>query len=307
MNFLGLSKPVHIRVALGEEEEGGAGGAARFLEYKTDKGLKEKLPLYTTGDTIKGTVTIEPLTAKRVDHVGIRIQLLGQIEILCDKGSNQDFIAKVRELEGPGEFTNEEKVIPFEFTDLDLPHETYFGNNIRVKYLLKITVVRNYAANVVKEVPFCVRNTAEPSEIGQSIKMEVGIEDCLHIEFEYDKSKFHLKDTLIGKIYFLLVRIKLKHMEIELKRRETAGVGPNSHNESWTIAKYEVMDGAPVKGEHVPLRLFLSPWSEELTPTYKDVANKFSVRYFLNLVLVDEEDRRYFKQQEITLYRSKLQ
>jgi vacuolar protein sorting-associated protein 26 len=48
-------------------------------------------------------------------------------------------------------------------------------------------------------------------------------------------------------------------------------------------------------------RLFLSPY--DLTPTYKDVHNKFSVRYFLNLVLVDEEDRRYFKQQEITLYR----
>ena len=27
------------------------------------------------------------------------------------------------------------------------------------------------------------------------------------------------------------------------------------------------------------------------------MAKKFSVRYFLNLVLVDEEDRRYFKQQ----------
>ena len=25
--------------------------------------------------------------------------------------------------------------------------------------------------------------------------------------------------------------------------------------------------------------------------------NKFSVKYYLNLVLVDEEDRRYFKQQ----------
>ena len=48
-------------------------------------------------------------------------------------------------------------------------------------------------------------------------------------------------------------------------------------------------------------RLFLSPY--DLTPTYKTVHNKFSVRYFLNLVLVDEEDRRYFKQQEITLYR----
>ena len=35
--------------------------------------------------------------------------------------------------------------------------------------------------------------------------MEVGIEDCLHIEFEYDKAKYHLKDTVVGKIYFLLV------------------------------------------------------------------------------------------------------
>lgn len=52
---------------------------------------------------------------------------------------------------------------------------------------------------------------------------------------------------------------------------------------------------------HSVHRLFLSPY--ELTPTYKNVDNKFSVKYFLNLVLVDEEDRRYFKQQEIVLYR----
>jgi len=29
----------------------------------------------------------------------------------------------------------------------------------------------------------------------------------------------------------------------------------------------------------------------------RDVNKKFSVRYYLNLVLIDEEDRRYFKQQ----------
>ena len=42
-------------------------------------------------------------------------------------------------------------------------------------------------------------------------------------------------------------------------------------------------------------RLSLRPY--ELSPSYASVFNKFSVRYFLNLVLVDEEDRRYFKQQ----------
>jgi hypothetical protein len=33
------------------------------------------------------------------------------------------------------------------------------------------------------------------------------------------------------------------------------------------------------------------------------VNKKFSTRYYLNLVLIDEENRRYFKQQEITIYR----
>ena len=48
-------------------------------------------------------------------------------------------------------------------------------------------------------------------------------------------------------------------------------------------------------GESIPIRLFLSGY--ELTPTMRDVNKKFSARYYLNLVLVDEEERRYFKQQ----------
>lgn len=32
-----------------------------------------------------------------------------------------------------------------------------------------------------------------------------------------------LQDVVNGKIYFLLVRIKLKHMEVEIRRRETTG------------------------------------------------------------------------------------
>ena len=50
-----------------------------------------------------------------------------------------------------------------------------------------------------------------------------------------------------------------------------------------------------VTGESIPIRLFLSGY--ELTPTMRDINKKFSVRYYLNLVLVDEEERRYFKQQ----------
>lgn len=48
-------------------------------------------------------------------------------------------------------------------------------------------------------------------------------------------------------------------------------------------------------GESIPIRLFLAGY--ELTPTMRDINKKFSVRYYLNLVLIDEEERRYFKQQ----------
>ena len=62
--------------------------------------------------------------------------------------------------------------------------------------------------------------------------------------------------------------------------------------------------GAPIKGESVPIRLHLSKLN--LTPTYRTVNNVFSVKYYINLVLIDEEDRRYFKQQEITFWRSEM-
>ena len=46
------------------------------------------------------------------------------------------------------------------------------------------------------------RRTQEPDAL-DSLKMEVGIEDCLHIEFEYDKSAYHLQDVVIGKVRWL--------------------------------------------------------------------------------------------------------
>ncbi|XP_065568057.1 uncharacterized protein LOC136031969 isoform X2 [Artemia franciscana] len=64
--------------------------------------------------------------------------------------------------------------------------------------------------------------------------------------------------------------------------------GPNVFTENETIAKYAIMDRAPVRGESIPIRVFLSGY--DLTPTMRDIAKKFSVRYYLNLVLVDEEE-----------------
>ena len=87
--------------------------------------------------------------------------------------------------------------------------------------------MKSYSGNIIKEKDFTVQKLLdEPTpEENKTIKMEVGIEDCLHIEFEYDKQRYNLKDVIVGKVYFLLVRIRIKHMEVCIIKRETIGAG----------------------------------------------------------------------------------
>ncbi|XWS73695.1 hypothetical protein CRYUN_Cryun02cG0150900 [Craigia yunnanensis] len=296
MNYLvgAFKPPCNVFISFAD------GRSRKQVPLKKENGKTVMVALFQSQENIVGEVVIEPIHGKKVEHNGVKIELLGQIELYFDRGNFYDFTSLVRELDIPGELY-ERKTYPFEFSTVEMPHESYNGVNVRLRYILKVTISRNYVSNIVECQDFVVRNYTPPPSINNSIKMEVGIEDCLHIEFEYSKSKYHLKDVIVGKIYFLLVRIKLKNMELEIRRRESTGSGPNTYVETETLAKFELMDGAPVRGESIPIRLFLSPY--ELTPTYRNINNKFNVKYYLNLVLVDEEDRRYFKQQEFTMYR----
>jgi len=270
------------------------------VKYK--KGASEELFRFTNRDNIRGTVSFVPKDGKRVEHLGMRIQLIGQIETPADHSSHFEFTSLQVTLAEPGVIQGRGISLPFEFLNADLVNESYNGTSVRLRYFLRATMLRGgLSSNVVKEMDIWVVNYDKPPQMNNTIKMEVGIEECLHIEFEYNKSKYHLKDVIIGKVYFLLVRLRIKHMELCLIKRETYGQPPNMVTESDTLVKYEIMDGAPVKGESIPVRLFLNQF--ELTPTYRDIQNKFSVKYYLNLVLIDEDDRRYFKQQEITLWR----
>lgn len=270
------------------------------VKYK--KGPTEELFRFTNHDNIRGTVTFVPKDGKRVEHMGIRVQLIGQIETPADHGVHFEFVSLLCTLQEAGAIQGTGVTLPFEFQNADLVNESYNGPNVRLRYFLRATLYRSgLSSNVVKDMDIWVVNYDKPPQMNNTIKMEVGIEDCLHIEFEYNKSKYHLRDVIIGKVYFLLVRLRIKHMELCLIKRETYGVPPNVITESETLTKFEIMDGAPVKGESIPVRLFLSQF--DLTPTYRDIQSKFSVKYYLNLVLVDEDDRRYFKQQEIVLWR----
>ncbi|KAI8367088.1 putative PEP8-vacuolar protein sorting/targeting protein [Blakeslea trispora] len=292
-SLFGLSTPVDIEVGFNNEEQ------RKHVEVKVEKDRKQNFPVYLDGESVSGKVNIGLRDGKKLEHNGIKVEFVGSIELYYDKGKAHEFLTLSQELAAPGEL-RQNAAFEFEFKNVEKQYECFNGINVKLRYFVRVTIARRLA-DVIRERDIWVNSYKMPIEINNSIKMEVGIEDCLHIEFEYNKSKYHLKDVIVGKIYFLLVRIKIKTMELSIIRRETTGALPNVYNESETITKFEIMDGAPVRGETIPIRLFLGGF--ELTPTFRDINKKFSTRYYLNLVLIDEENRRYFKQQEITLFR----
>lgn len=208
----------------------------------------------------------------------------GLVEMFFDRGNHYEFLSLNQELAAPGELQHPQ-TFDFNFKNVEKQYESYNGINVKLRYFVRVTVSRRMA-DVIREKDIWVYSYRIPPEMNSSIKMDVGIEDCLHIEFEYSKSKYHLKDVIVGRIYFLLVRLKIKHMELSIIRRETTGAAPNQYNESETLVRFEIMDGSPSRGETIPIRLFLGGF--DLTPTFRDVNKKFSTRYYLSLVLIDE-------------------
>jgi vacuolar protein sorting-associated protein 26 len=278
---------------------------------------------YDANQDVEGEIVIR--VNKKVEHLGIKVIFLGRIDMsmgIHEGKPHYDFISLSKELAPPGTLYGQ-VVLPFKFRNMEQDMESYRGRNVSVRYIIKASMERKFLMPLTREHDIWVQLLGQDPESHEAIKMEVGIEDCLHIEFEYQRRVYHLQDMILGKIHFLLVRIKIKHMELAVIRRETSGEGvasaaagaidgnvpsdgSNIYTETQTLVKYEIMDGAPVKDEVIPVKLSLKGIPADLTPTYTAVNNRFSVRYFLNLVLVDEDDRRYFKQQEIILWRKEL-
>ncbi|KAL1709520.1 vacuolar protein sorting-associated protein 26-domain-containing protein, partial [Schizophyllum commune] len=213
-----FSSPIDIDIKLSDEE------ARKHVDMKSDKD-KDKVvscPVYYDGEGVGGTVSIRVRDGKKITHDGIKVEFVGTIELFYDRGHHHEFLSLSQELAAPGEM-RQAQTFDFNFKAVEKQFESYIGINVKLRYFVRLTLTRRMglpSSTLTKERDIWVHSFRMPPEANNSIKMEVGIEDCLHIEFEYNKSKYHLKDVIVGKIYFLLVRIKIKHMELSIIRRE---------------------------------------------------------------------------------------
>ena len=233
------------------------------------------LPYLQDQETVSGKIIINCSQCKNFEHKGIKLELLGCIENITDSKDILKFISLTSELESIGILNNDVNTFPFQFKNVQKQYESFRGESRNVKYYLRLTIDTKFRT-LLYEQEFLVRNP-EPisvlSENNQPIKLEVGIEDWLHLVFDLDSRNFSLKDIALGRVTFKKVSIRLKNMEIQIIRKEVvniAGIPPLTK----VLARYEIMDGGPIKNETIPIRFFLKPY--DLTPTLTNINNCFN-------------------------------
>ena len=85
-NWLGMAAPCNILVQFNKVE-------GRKMATQKDKGGQSyKAPVFLDGEDIKGKIIIDMSKGKRIDHQGIKVELIGTIENLIDKAQTTNFI-----------------------------------------------------------------------------------------------------------------------------------------------------------------------------------------------------------------------
>ena len=72
-------------------------------------GAQETLLVFTDKDAVKGEVTLKMDVGKRLEHIGVKVEFIGQIEMFY--GNMHEFIAMVRDLDAPGEWGTRDSLV----------------------------------------------------------------------------------------------------------------------------------------------------------------------------------------------------
>ena len=211
-------------------------------------------------------------------------------------------------------------VFGFGLDHVDKPHESYIGPNAVVEYTLRFVLLppeqsskkvsaarrllrRGGGKILIHPIPIWVENFQIPPspQSNPPLWLEFGFEDALRLEVDLAESKFALSGLLLGSLIVSSVRMEIDSIALSLVRVESVNDGPATLRKSLAVAYFELVDGSPIKDEIIPIRLFLSDLP--LSPTVRAVHGIFSVKYILNLIVIDAAGRRFYKQLEPIFYR----
>ena len=73
----------------------------------------------------------------KLEHQGIKVEFIGEIELYQDRGNHHEFTSLVKDLARPGDLVQSSSY-PFEFVNVEKPYESYTGSNVRLRFVSRL-------------------------------------------------------------------------------------------------------------------------------------------------------------------------
>ena len=272
-----------------------------------DENTNSTTPIFSYNDDVSVKITINPKNiSKNFEHLGIIIYLKGDFENLQNNRNIITFLNNKKILLNAGYLTNSISLTS-NFTNNNFLIESYNGNNFNINYYIEIKIIRKFLGTEKKyKKIFFIKNINKPPIINGNIRLEIGVSNKLHMEYELFESKFHLNDVITGKIFIVDINTLVNYIELNLIKKETVyyeieGLNKKQQKfENIIVGRMEICDGQPYEKTIIPFRFYLK--GRNLSPTVKN-NDLFSIKYYIKFIVVLENEKILYKSQEIFLYR----
>ena len=281
-------------------------------------GNKLECPTFYGSEPIKGSIQIILNNSQKLNHSGIKIELIGEVDVHINDSEAEDsmnsnnqfnrFLSLTNNISSHGTLNKEINIFNFEFKSIEKPYDSYRGKKFSIKYILLVTINIGLSS-IKKEKEICIFNCDKNlKKINQlfvndnnKIKVEIGVENLLHVCFELDRKNFHLKDVITGKVSFKKINLELENMSLKIIKIESIF---GKEGEIEPLGIYEIMDGSPSSTEDIIyFKMYLKGYNNLSQTIKNEMNNNINVSYFISLEICDSENRNFFKKIEINLFR----
>jgi vacuolar protein sorting-associated protein 26 len=267
------------------------------LEAYRNRVTLDGIPAFRAGDQVSGLLAVTPPPGKTISHQGISLTLYGQF-MKANGDKLARFYERTQALAPIGELRVPMKQ-NFSFDRLRFPTGSYVGPHLSVQYFIELRVVRRMRDSRERE-PFHVFIFDDP-EPPTPIHNEIGITNVPHIEFIFSQRQCDCGDVVVGAACLLLVKLKIIHMQISLCCQEDYAGGDEIH-EREILDTVEIIDGPPVRGDHIPIRFFLG--NNKIWPFVPFNGSLMRVEWYLRAQITDENGKKYFKRLRVKFVRT---
>ena len=245
-------------------------------------GMPRTMPVFVHGDFIKGKLSIKIKDGTQVQHKGVSITIYGRYDGEMSPSFDPFFTKTLQIL--PAAKLSQSINTTFNFDRVTLPLTSYYGTGVDVIYYVECKVDRGIQSAVCRKGFYYVR----PTDFEKTPLVKgIGITNVLHMDVLLDSTTVDPRVGFIGSLYFELFKLRIVSVSFEIIRRENYTLGTKDE----VLTDFELLDGAPVKGTLVPIRLFTG--NLKLWPPPKD--EKLKIEYFIKVHAIDETGAVYVK------------